>query len=87
MCQVRSGDLRRRVSHMTSLYRYVKLQKNMQNVYVVVVNPVGVTSTAKITVSLVYAYINDQGLHLLTLNLIPVWISNYIHYKVWDEIT
>ena len=21
------------------------------------------------------------------LNLIPVWISNYIHYTVWDEIT
>ena len=21
------------------------------------------------------------------LTLIPVWISNYIHYKVWDEIT
>ena len=19
--------------------------------------------------------------------LIPAWISNYIHYKVWDEIT
>ena len=21
------------------------------------------------------------------LTLIPVWISNHIHYKVWDEIT
>ena len=21
------------------------------------------------------------------LTLIPAWISNYIHYKVWDEIT
>ena len=32
----------------------------------------------------------DQG-HLLltwiTVTLIPTWISNYIHYKVWDEIT
>ena len=25
------------------------------------------------------------NLHGLTL--IPAWISNYIHYKVWDEIT
>ena len=23
--------------------------------------------------------------HVLTL--IPAWISNYIHYKMWDEIT
>ena len=21
------------------------------------------------------------------LTLIPTWLSNYIHYKVWDEIT
>ena len=21
------------------------------------------------------------------INLFPEWISNYIHYKVWDEIT
>ena len=21
------------------------------------------------------------------LTLIPAWISNYIHYKMWDEIT
>ena len=21
------------------------------------------------------------------LTLIPAWISNYIHYKLWDEIT
>ena len=21
------------------------------------------------------------------LTLIPAWISNYIHYKVWDELT
>ena len=25
--------------------------------------------------------------HLHGLTLIPAWISNYIHYKVWDEIT
>ena len=23
----------------------------------------------------------------MDLILIPAWISNYIHYKVWDEIT
>ena len=23
----------------------------------------------------------------MVLTLIPAWISNYIHYKVWDEIT
>ena len=25
--------------------------------------------------------------YLHGLTLIPAWISNYIHYKVWDEIT
>ena len=25
--------------------------------------------------------------YLHGLTLIPVWISNYIHYKLWDEIT
>ena len=25
--------------------------------------------------------------YLLGLTLIPAWISNYIHYTVWDEIT
>ena len=31
---------------------------------------------------------NNLGPLLLTwFNLIPTWISNYIHYKVWDEIT
>ena len=25
--------------------------------------------------------------YLYGLTLIPAWISNYIHYKVWDEIT
>ena len=31
---------------------------------------------------------SHQGPHLLTwLTLIPAWISNYIHYKVWGEIT
>ena len=25
--------------------------------------------------------------YLHGLSLIPAWISNYIHYKVWDEIT
>ena len=30
----------------------------------------------------------NLGPLLLTwFNLIPKWISNYIHYKVWDEIT
>ena len=24
---------------------------------------------------------------LTSFNLIPAWISNYIHYNVWDEIT
>ena len=23
----------------------------------------------------------------MVLTLIPAWISNYIHYKVWNEIT
>ena len=23
----------------------------------------------------------------IMINLIPAWISNYIHYNVWDEIT
>ena len=26
-------------------------------------------------------------LNLPGLTLIPAWISNHIHYKVWDEIT
>ena len=25
--------------------------------------------------------------YLHELTLIPAWISNYIHYNVWDEIT
>ena len=25
--------------------------------------------------------------YLHGLTLIPAWISNYIHYKMWDEIT
>ena len=25
--------------------------------------------------------------YLLGLTLIPAWISNHMHYKVWDEIT
>ena len=30
---------------------------------------------------------DDLGPHLLTcLILIPAWINNYIHYKVWNEI-
>ena len=24
---------------------------------------------------------------LVDLTLTPAWISNYIHYKVWDDIT
>ena len=27
------------------------------------------------------------ALSLIWFNLIPAWISNHIHYKVWDEIT
>ena len=30
---------------------------------------------------------NLFGSFLLRLILIPPWISNYIHYKVWDQIT
>ena len=30
---------------------------------------------------------NMGPLYQHVLMLIPVWISNYIHYKVWDEIT
>ena len=30
----------------------------------------------------------DQGPILLTwLTLIPAWISDYIHYEVWNEVT
>ena len=25
--------------------------------------------------------------NMVRLTLIPAWISNYIHYKMWDEIT
>ena len=33
-------------------------------------------------------YMFTSGLfYLHGLTLIPAWISNYIHYKVWDEIT
>ena len=32
-----------------------------------------------------YAVLYSLGPLLLTL--IPAWISNYIHCKVWDEIT
>ena len=31
--------------------------------------------------------IPTQAPHLLArINLTPAWISNYIHYNVWDEI-
>ena len=30
---------------------------------------------------------NDSFTTWVISTLIPVWISNYIHYKVWDEIT
>ena len=32
-------------------------------------------------------YLNITGpFYQHGLTLIPAWISNYIHYKVWDEI-
>ena len=34
---------------------------------------------------IIVAYCGRFYLHGLTL--IPAWISNYIHYKLWDEIT
>ena len=43
-----------------------------------------------------FSYTRRNGVHPLCswgpfyqhgLTLIPAWISNYIHYKVWDEIT
>ena len=38
---------------------------------------------------IIYKSINIYFLgpfYLHGLTLIPAWISNYIHYKVWDEI-
>ena len=34
-----------------------------------------------------YVKISWAPFYLHGLTLIPAWISNYIHYKVWDEIT
>ena len=31
--------------------------------------------------------LNGAPLTNIVLALIPAWISDYIHYKVWDEIT
>ena len=32
--------------------------------------------------------VDVNNTHLSMINtLIPAWISNYIHYKMWDEIT
>ena len=28
-----------------------------------------------------------QNIYKYGLTLIPAWVSNCIHYKVWDEIT
>ena len=42
------------------------------------------------TLAIVYtdATLYSNGpFYLHGLTLIPAWISNYIHYKVWDEIT
>ena len=30
---------------------------------------------------------SSNNFHHTSLTLIPAWINNYIHYKVWDEIT
>ena len=36
----------------------------------------------------VHQYISPGApFYLRGLTLIPAWINNYIHYKVWDEIT
>ena len=32
-------------------------------------------------------WVNNKMLQPHGLTLIPAWISNYIHYKLWDEIT
>ena len=36
--------------------------------------------------SLMFVFMMGMAMHG-TLTLILAWISNYIHYKVWDEIT
>ena len=40
----------------------------------------------KVHVLSIKTWLNNMG-HWHALTLIPAWISNYIHYKVWDEIT
>ena len=32
-------------------------------------------------------FITSGPFYYRGLTLIPAWISNYIHYEVWDEIT
>ena len=44
------------------------------------------TSSAAIRPTSITPY-NRGSLYKHGLTLIPVWISNYIHHKVWDEIT
>ena len=34
-----------------------------------------------------YVPISNSPFYLHDLTLIPVWISNYIRHKAWDEIT
>ena len=52
--------------------------KNIITIYLVYTCYQGISTDVIIT----------QGSLLLTwINLIPAWISTYIHYKVWDEIT
>ena len=32
-------------------------------------------------------FIHQRPLLPIWMNLTPAWLSNYIHYNVWDEIT
>ena len=40
-----------------------------------------------IPIKILLKYVPSGTFYLHGLTLIPAWISNYIHYKLWGEIT
>ena len=47
-----------------------------------------ISSDLVYSICIIYLSVFSSGpFYKHSLTLIPAWVSNYIHYEVWDEIT